>query len=84
MGRPQRKSWKESAPLAIRGAEIVRQLMIYSGQESEVLELVDVSEIVKDMLELLKSPCRNMCQWKLISASTCRRCERTPLRSGKL
>jgi signal transduction histidine kinase len=39
---------------AIRGAEIVRQLMIYAGQESEVLELVDVSEIVKDMLELLK------------------------------
>ena len=28
---------------AIRGAEIVRQLMIYAGQESEVLELVDVS-----------------------------------------
>ena len=39
---------------AIRGAEIVRQLMAYSGEESEVLELVDVSEIVKDMLELLK------------------------------
>jgi len=40
--------------VAIRGAEIVRQLMIYAGQESEVLELVDVSEIVEDMLELLK------------------------------
>ena len=39
---------------AIRGAEIVRQLMIYAGQESEALELVDVSAIVKDMLELLK------------------------------
>ena len=40
--------------VAIRGAEIVRQLMIYAGQESEVLELVDVSAIVEDMLELLK------------------------------
>ena len=39
---------------AIRGAEIVRQLMIYAGREREVLELVDVSEIVRDMLELLK------------------------------
>jgi signal transduction histidine kinase/CheY-like chemotaxis protein len=39
---------------AIRGAEIVRQLMIYAGQEREVLELVDLSEIVQDMLELLK------------------------------
>jgi PAS domain S-box-containing protein len=39
---------------AIRGAEIVRQLMIYSGRESEVLELVDLSEMVRDMLDLLK------------------------------
>jgi PAS domain S-box-containing protein len=33
---------------AVRGAEIVRQLMIYTGQESEVLELVDVSDVVGD------------------------------------
>jgi signal transduction histidine kinase len=39
---------------AIRGAEIVRQLMIYSGQESEALEVVDISAAVEDMLELLK------------------------------
>ena len=39
---------------AVRGAEIVRQLMIYAGEESEVLELVDVSQIVEDLLELLK------------------------------
>jgi len=39
---------------AIRGAEIVRQLMIYAGQESEVIELVDVGAIVGDMLELLQ------------------------------
>ena len=28
--------------------------MVYSGEESEVLEAVEVSEIVKDMIELLK------------------------------
>jgi len=40
--------------VAIRGSEIVRQLMIYAGKESEVLGLVDVSRIVKEMIELLK------------------------------
>jgi PAS domain S-box-containing protein len=40
--------------VAIRGSEIVRQLMIYSGQETEVPDLVDVSRIVEDMIELLK------------------------------
>jgi two-component system cell cycle sensor histidine kinase/response regulator CckA len=39
---------------AIRGSEIVRQLMIYAGREREVLELVDVSEIVAEMIELLR------------------------------
>ncbi len=39
---------------AIRGAEIVRQLMIYAGQESAVFELVDVSRVVEEMVELLK------------------------------
>jgi signal transduction histidine kinase len=39
---------------AIRGAEIVRQLMIYAGHESEQVELVDVAAIVEDMLDLLR------------------------------
>ena len=39
---------------SMRGAEIVRQLMVYAGEETEALESVDISEIVKDMLELLK------------------------------
>jgi PAS domain S-box-containing protein len=39
---------------ALRGAEIVRQLMIYAGEDVEVVELVDVSGIVHSMLELLK------------------------------
>jgi two-component system, cell cycle sensor histidine kinase and response regulator CckA len=40
--------------VAIRGSEIVRQLMIYAGRESAVLGLVDVSRIVKEMVELLE------------------------------
>jgi two-component system, cell cycle sensor histidine kinase and response regulator CckA len=39
---------------AIRGGEIVRQLMIYTGHESERIEAVDVSRIVEGMLELLR------------------------------
>jgi len=40
---------------AKRGAEIVRELMIYSGQDKgDPIELVDVSKLVEEMLELLK------------------------------
>jgi PAS domain S-box-containing protein len=40
--------------VALRGSEIVRQLMIYSGTESEDLGLADLSTIVEEMLSLLK------------------------------
>jgi nitrogen-specific signal transduction histidine kinase len=40
--------------IAIRGAEIVRELMIYAGKESEVTGPSDVSETVEQMIELLK------------------------------
>jgi CheY-like chemotaxis protein len=40
--------------LTMRGSEIVRQLMIYAGKESEVAGLVDLSKIVDEMLSLLK------------------------------
>ena len=40
--------------VAIRGSEIVRQLMSYAGKDSEAPELVDVSRIVAEMVELLK------------------------------
>ena len=40
--------------VAIRGSEIVRQLLIYAGKDSEVLELVDLSRTVLEMLDLLK------------------------------
>ncbi len=39
---------------SIRGAEIVRELMIYGGEESPILELVDISAMVNEMLQLLK------------------------------
>ena len=40
--------------VAIRGSEIVRQLMVYAGKESESVGLVDVSRVTKEMAELLK------------------------------
>jgi signal transduction histidine kinase/CheY-like chemotaxis protein len=40
--------------VAIRGSDIVRQLMIYAGKEADVFGVVDVSQIVLEMLELLK------------------------------
>ena len=40
--------------VALRGSEIGRQLMIYAGDESEALVLVDVSRNIEEMLELLK------------------------------
>ena len=39
---------------SIRGAEIVAQLMIFSGEESPAFEPVDVSALVAEMLQLLK------------------------------
>jgi len=39
---------------AVRGADIARQLMIYAEPENDGPELVNVSGIVEDMLELLK------------------------------
>jgi PAS domain S-box-containing protein len=40
--------------VALRGSEIVEQLMVYAGNEREVLELVNVSWVVEEMLSLLK------------------------------
>jgi two-component system, cell cycle sensor histidine kinase and response regulator CckA len=39
---------------AIRGSEIVRQLMIYAGKETAAVGLVDLSRIVNEMLALLR------------------------------
>ncbi len=40
--------------VAIHGAGIVRQLMVYVGVESEERDLIDVSRIVREMSDLLK------------------------------
>jgi PAS domain S-box-containing protein len=40
--------------VALRGSEVVRQLMIYAGKESEVFESVEVSRAVEQILGLVK------------------------------
>jgi PAS domain S-box-containing protein len=40
--------------VAIRGAEIVRELMVYAGQEQARREPVDLSRVVEEMLEMLR------------------------------
>jgi PAS domain S-box-containing protein len=45
---------KAICEVAKRGSEIVRQLMIYAGKESEIVERVDLSKIVAEMLALLR------------------------------
>ncbi|HKE25199.1 MAG TPA: PAS domain-containing protein [Bryobacteraceae bacterium] len=45
---------KQIREVAIRGSEIVRQLMIYAGREGDVLELTDLSKAVEGMLGLLQ------------------------------
>ena len=45
---------RQIATAAVRGSEIVRQLMIFAGNERGTLEPVDISGLVGEMLELLK------------------------------
>jgi nitrogen-specific signal transduction histidine kinase/ActR/RegA family two-component response regulator len=53
-GKSVEQELKAIREVAIRGSEIVRQLMIYAGKESEVLGLVNVSRVVEEMLGLLR------------------------------
>jgi signal transduction histidine kinase/CheY-like chemotaxis protein len=53
-GSSCKEELKAICETAKRGAEIVRQLMIYAGKEGEVVERVDLSKIVGQMLALLK------------------------------
>jgi PAS domain S-box-containing protein len=53
-GSSCREELKAICEMAKRGSEIVRQLMIYAGKEGEVVERVDLSKIVGEMLALLK------------------------------
>jgi PAS domain S-box-containing protein len=40
--------------LGVRGSEIVRQLMVYAGRETEDFEPVELTRLVEEMLDLLK------------------------------
>jgi PAS domain S-box-containing protein len=53
-GASPEEELRQISGAAIRGAEIVRQLMIFAGNETGALEPVDVSLLVGDMIELLK------------------------------
>jgi PAS domain S-box-containing protein len=53
-GSSCRGELKAIGEVAMRGSEIVRQLMIYAGKESGVVGLVDLSKTVDEMLSLLK------------------------------
>lgn len=52
---PSAEDVRKIKTVAISGAEIVRELMTYSGDgKANLIESVDVSELVEQMLELLK------------------------------
>ena len=53
-GSPQMEELHQIQEAAIRGSEIVRELMIYSGQDKADLAPVDVALLAEEMLELLK------------------------------
>ena len=42
------------AGVALQGAEIVRELMVYAGQGEATLEPVNISDLMEDTMELLK------------------------------
>jgi PAS domain S-box-containing protein len=54
-GSSCKQELKTIGEVAARGSEIVRQLMIYSGKETEDVGLVDLSNIVEEMLLLLRA-----------------------------
>ena len=53
-GSPVYAGIKRIEAVAVRAAEIVRELLTFAGQENFSFEPVDVSSLVREMLELLK------------------------------
>jgi PAS domain S-box-containing protein len=53
-GTPAAEEIRQIKSVAIRASEIVRELMIYSGQDKEDFDLVDVTQLVDEMIGLLK------------------------------
>jgi PAS domain S-box-containing protein len=50
---PVRKELGEIRLTAMRASEIVRQLMVYAGEENAVFEEIDLAELVREMLQLM-------------------------------
>ena len=50
---PDREMLENIKVTATRASEIVRQLMVYAGEESTVLEELDLAELVREMLHLM-------------------------------
>ncbi|HEY7336200.1 MAG TPA: ATP-binding protein [Bryobacteraceae bacterium] len=53
-GSPVREGLESINAVAVRAAEIVRELMAYAGHENTVFEAVDLSNLAGEMLQLLK------------------------------
>ena len=51
---PAQEEVERIKTVAERGAEIVRQLMVYAGEESTEFELVDIGDLVRQMIQLVK------------------------------
>ncbi len=51
---PAREGIERIRAVAVRAAEIARELMVYSGQEDKLLEPVDLRRLVDEMLQLMK------------------------------
>jgi len=50
---PAEKGLKTIKTIATRASEIVRQLMVYAGEESAIFEKVDLAALVREMLQLM-------------------------------
>ena len=54
-GSTTKEELRQIKAVAIRASEVVRELMIYSGQEQAELAPVDLSGLVEEMSQLLKA-----------------------------
>jgi len=50
---PAREELEKIKLIAIRASEIVRQLMVYAGEEGTVFQELDLAELVREMLQLM-------------------------------
>jgi PAS domain S-box-containing protein len=62
---PVREGAEKIRAVAVRAAQIVRELMAYAGHESPVRASVDLSSLVSEMLELIKISISKSAELKL-------------------